>query len=150
MVNDMEISETIRKRRHELNLTLLDIAKKVGVSEATVQRYESGQIKNLRQDKIVKLAASLDLTPAQLLGWEIEEPANNVPTEIPEIRERKKYRIRKKTPSSNQTNLNSVDCRVTNADEILTVLEKLSALHSKGVLTDDEYIDKKRELLNRL
>lgn len=70
MVKDVAISETIRKRRDELDLTLLDIAKKVGVSEATIQRYESGKIKNIRQDKIVKLAAVLKLTPAELLGWE--------------------------------------------------------------------------------
>lgn len=44
----MSIADVIRKRRRELDLTLKDIANKVGVSEATVQRWESGVITNIR------------------------------------------------------------------------------------------------------
>jgi len=139
------ISETIRKRRDELDLTLLDIAKKVGVSEATIQRYESGKIKNIRQDKIVKLAAVLKLTPAELLGWDVELPAAN----SQENSGKKIFKIRR-LPSMNQTNLSEADSRLTNPDDIIALLEKLAALHSKGILTDEEYIDKKRDLLDRL
>lgn len=66
----MNLSSVLKKRRKELNLTLLDIAKKVGVSEATVQRWESGNIKNIRHEKIAKLAEVLNITPAELMGWD--------------------------------------------------------------------------------
>ncbi len=130
---NMGMPEIIKKRRDELNLTLLDIAKKVGVSEATVQRYESGQIKNMRQDKIVKLAAALQLTPVQLLGWEDEQAQVAEASEIPML-ETDSY----------------VKSRSINPDEIIALLEKLADLHAKGILTDEEYVGKKRELLNRL
>lgn len=66
----MSISNILKERRKELGLTLLDVANKVGVSESAVQRWESGNIKNLRQDKIGKLADALSVAPAYLMGWE--------------------------------------------------------------------------------
>lgn len=48
----MSLPEVLYSRRKELGLTLKEIAEMVDVSEATVQRWESGNIKNLRQDKI--------------------------------------------------------------------------------------------------
>lgn len=66
----MVLEERIKSRRKELDLTLADIAKAVGVSEATVQRWESGKIKNLRYERIPTLAAVLHTTPAYLMGWE--------------------------------------------------------------------------------
>lgn len=66
----VKINELLRERRKELNLTMLELAKKVGVSEGTISRWESGDIANMRQDKIVSLAKALDITPAYLMGWE--------------------------------------------------------------------------------
>lgn len=66
----MEFKDLIRNRRDEIGLTLEEIGKKVGVSKATVQRWESGSIKNVRRDKIAKLAKALQCTPAYLMGWE--------------------------------------------------------------------------------
>lgn len=59
----------IAVRRKELDLTLKEIAEKVGVSEATVQRWESGEIVNLRHKRIVKLAEVLKVHPGELMGW---------------------------------------------------------------------------------
>lgn len=63
--------------RKAKGLTLLSIAKRLGVTEATVQRWESGAIKNIKYDHIVALAEVLDCTPQFLMGWEIQndEPA---------------------------------------------------------------------------
>lgn len=69
----MGLSNILHKRRKELGLTLAEIAAKMGVSEATVQRWESGNIKNMRQERISSLAEVLHVTPAYLMGWE-EEP----------------------------------------------------------------------------
>lgn len=58
----MSIAEVIRKRRRKLDLTLKDIANKVGVSEATAQRWESGVITNIRFGRLEKLASALQLS----------------------------------------------------------------------------------------
>ena len=64
------LSTIISRRRRELKLTLAELAAKVGVSEPTVQRWEKGRIKNLRHDKIVRLAKALQMHPTELMGWE--------------------------------------------------------------------------------
>ncbi|MBQ9736953.1 MAG: helix-turn-helix transcriptional regulator [Clostridia bacterium] len=57
----------IYNRRKELNLTLEDVARAVGVSKGTVKKWESGYIKNMRRDKIISLAKILDISPLQIL-----------------------------------------------------------------------------------
>ena len=66
----MKANEVIRMRRKELKMTLKEVANAVGVSEATVSRWESGDIKNMRRDKIAALARALDVPPAVLMDWE--------------------------------------------------------------------------------
>lgn len=141
----MSVSEIIKKRREELDLTLFDIATKIGVSEATVQRYESGKIRNIRQDKIVKLAAALKITPAELLGW---DEVGQADAEEKKAESKKVYHVVKAPTSRPSTN--ATDTRLTSADDIVALLVKLTELHDQKVLTDDEYFDKKRDLLSRL
>lgn len=64
------ISSVLKAKRKELGLTLAQIAEKIGVTEATVQRWESGNIKSLRHERIAKLADILGVTPAVLMGWD--------------------------------------------------------------------------------
>lgn len=66
----MNIGSVIKSRRKELNLTLKFIAEKVGVSEGTVSRWESGDIANMRRDKIAKLSDVLQLPPSVIAGLE--------------------------------------------------------------------------------
>ena len=72
----MEFKQLVKKIREMLHLTLEEVGKRTGVSKATVQRWESGEIENVRRDKIVKLAKALETTPAYLMGW--EEQKENV------------------------------------------------------------------------
>ena len=53
------IGNIIKSRRLELNITLDEVGKAVGVSKSTVQRWESGQITNMRRDRIDALSKSL-------------------------------------------------------------------------------------------
>jgi transcriptional regulator with XRE-family HTH domain len=66
----MNFKENIKIRRLELNLTLEEVSKKLGVSKPTLQRYESGVISNIPFDKVEKLAEILQPTPCCLMGWE--------------------------------------------------------------------------------
>lgn len=74
-VND--IVKRIKKRRLELEYSFQDLANKTNMSKSTLQRYETGAIKNLPLDKLEVLASALQTTPAYLMGWEdtTEEPA---------------------------------------------------------------------------
>lgn len=65
----MEMKEIIVKRRKELHLTLEEVANRVGVSRATVHRWETGVLRNPGRDKIAALAAALQVSPEYLLGW---------------------------------------------------------------------------------
>lgn len=67
------LSAVLKQRRKELGLTLAQIADAMDVAEATVQRWESGNIKSVRYDKIGKLAEVLKVQPSALMGWEDSE-----------------------------------------------------------------------------
>lgn len=74
------MAQRIKELRLEKQLTLLQLANAIGVSEGTVQRYESGNIRNLKYDTIVALSNVLGTTPAYLMGWDesrIHPPQNH-------------------------------------------------------------------------
>lgn len=66
----MHIGQRIKNVREKRGRTLLEVANHLGVSEPTVQRYESGNIKNLKLDTISKIAEFLNVDPAYLMGWD--------------------------------------------------------------------------------
>lgn len=74
MKNTNSIGRRIKDARTQRNLTLGDVAARIGVSRQTVQRYESGVIGNIPNDKIEALAAALGVSPGYLMGWEQDEP----------------------------------------------------------------------------
>jgi transcriptional regulator with XRE-family HTH domain len=65
-----EINEKIKEMRQRRGLTLLEVADFLGVKEATVQRYESGNIKNIKHETICKLAELFQCDPCYLMGWD--------------------------------------------------------------------------------
>lgn len=69
----MELKTIIANKRNELGLTLEDVAKICNVSISTVKRWESGEIVDIKRDKVVKLAQALHTTPAYIMGWEEED-----------------------------------------------------------------------------
>lgn len=66
----METNLLIKMRRTDLDMTMRELADKIGVSEATISRWESGDIANMRRDKIAALARALDVSPSVLMDWE--------------------------------------------------------------------------------
>lgn len=81
----MELKDILRIKRTEHKLTLEEIGNAVGVSKATVKRWESGEIKNLRRDKIAKLAKILDVSPSLLIGDMPEENLNEIPESLKDV-----------------------------------------------------------------
>ncbi len=79
----MEIKDILKKRRIELGLTQLDVANAVGVSEATVSRWESGDIENMRRSRIAALANALRISPAIIMGWDDDQSYPVTPQTTP-------------------------------------------------------------------
>lgn len=66
----MNFGERLKEIRLQRGKTLMEVAEKLGKTEATVQRYESGNIKNPKADTIQELADVYNVSPAYLMGWE--------------------------------------------------------------------------------
>lgn len=62
----------LKNRRKQLGLTMLEVANAVGVSESTVSRWESGNIENMRMEKVHLLAEALHASPLWIMGMPIE------------------------------------------------------------------------------
>lgn len=73
----MAIGENIKRRRKELDMTLEEVAARVGVSRQTLSRYETGVIGNIPSDKIELLADALRTTPAYIMGWDDKEQSSH-------------------------------------------------------------------------
>lgn len=81
----MPIQDIIKTRRAELDLTMKEVADFVGVSEGTVSRWESGDISNMKRDKIYKLAKILNISPLVILGWDDAEVSNQDTEKTPTL-----------------------------------------------------------------
>lgn len=66
----MTIYERIKARRKELELSADTVAEALGVSRATVYRYESQDIEKLPTTVLESLSKVLRCSPGYLMGWE--------------------------------------------------------------------------------
>ncbi len=70
LLGGVKMNKRLKKARLNANLTLLNVAEKLNLSEATIQRYESGNIKNIKYETLLVLAELYNVSPTYLLGWE--------------------------------------------------------------------------------
>ncbi|BDR80657.1 hypothetical protein N072000002_09140 [Clostridium tetani] len=120
--NMKEIINRIKTRRNKLMLSYQDLADKTGLSKSTLQRYETGAIKNMPLDKLGVLAKALNVSPAYLMGWE-ESVTNN-----------DKEDTKKTTLLSNFNKLNDIG-----KDKVIT--------YTKDLLDNNKYSIEKDHLL---
>ena len=71
----------INRLRLKNNMTLEELGNKVGVGKSTVRKWENRMIANMRQDKIAKLAAALNVSPSYLMGWNESESTDQSTTD---------------------------------------------------------------------
>ncbi len=67
----MELCERIKMLMNEQKLTQKELAKRAGITEASMSKYLSGE-RTPRIDIIVNLANALGVTTDELIGQEIE------------------------------------------------------------------------------
>ncbi len=73
-----KLSENIKSRRKQLNMTQDELAKKLGYkSRSSINKIELG-INDISQRQIISFAKALDTTPAYLLGIEEQNKDNEI------------------------------------------------------------------------
>lgn len=68
-MSKLGLKENIKAYRLLNNMTLEEVANRLGVSRPTVQRYESGAISNIPPEKVEKLSEIFSVSPSMLMGW---------------------------------------------------------------------------------
>lgn len=98
-MDTIEIGKKIKFARDKKNITLDDIALKVGVAKSTIQRYETGKIEKPKLPVLESIANAINVNPAWLIGKsEIMEPIKEFSQKdtydfsLSEINHIKKYR----------------------------------------------------------
>lgn len=71
-VSIMKMGLAIAMRREQIGLTQEELAQRIGVTKPTISRWESGDISNMRRDRIQKLADALRVSPIELLEEETD------------------------------------------------------------------------------
>ncbi len=80
-MTNAETGDRIKYVRSLRNATLDEIARKVGVTKSTIQRYENGKIKAIKIPVVESIAAALQVNPAWILGKsdDMELPMQKLP-----------------------------------------------------------------------
>lgn len=76
----MTTGNRMKARRNDLCIPVYDVAAALGVSVATVYRYENGDIEKVPGSILEPLAKVLHTTPAYLMGW-VSDPTDNGKTD---------------------------------------------------------------------
>lgn len=63
------IAERIKSLRLALGMTQQELADRVGLKKAAINKYETGRVVNIKRDNVVKLAETLNSTPEYILGY---------------------------------------------------------------------------------
>lgn len=138
----MEFGDIIRTLRIEKGLTLDEVAKKIGVSNATVSRWETGEIKNIGRDKIGPLADALGTSTEYLLGRSTNPEATITNNPLP-IYIGDEYIISTQTPDVAVAER----MREKASEKLLNVIEEICGVNMKtpsGALITvirQEYVD---------
>lgn len=66
----MKLGELLATQRERLGLSQQDVADKLGTNKSTISRYESGNIDNMRRDRIYKLSDILQLSTKVIMNWD--------------------------------------------------------------------------------
>lgn len=63
-----ETGKRIKARRKELKIPATVLAERLGLSKATIHRYENGDIKNIKMPVLESMAEILKVNPLWLIG----------------------------------------------------------------------------------
>lgn len=64
------IGSRIKDVRKSRGITQEELGAKIGVTKATINKYETGIVVNLKRPIVECIASALDVSPSYLMGWE--------------------------------------------------------------------------------
>ena len=82
----MTTGQRMKVRRKELKKSAEEIAKFLGVSPATVYRYEKGDIEKVPGEILEPLAKILETTPSWLMGWDESSNKQELSTMLSDVK----------------------------------------------------------------
>lgn len=114
------IGEKLRAKRTALAMSLQDVGDSVGVSRATVQRWETGGIKHMGQDKILALSRVLQIPPEEFIGLDPGEKYLDYDRTHPQLTEQQ---LRLIEAAGDLTNRET--------DAVITIIQALKAMRQE-------------------
>ncbi len=64
-----DTGKRIKVRRKDLGMTQEELGQKAGVTKATINKYETGIVQNLKRSTIEDMAKALNVSPSYIMGW---------------------------------------------------------------------------------
>lgn len=126
------IGKFLKDKRISLDMTMKYVADYVGVSESTISRWESGEIKNMKRDKIHRLSSVLKIDPALIMGWtDGPSPTEQALKGLDKEFYDKYLKLNPDSQSLVDSLIELLQTEQPNSDKVLEMIGKLSAiLHS--------------------
>ena len=75
-----QVGRRIKERRTELNITMPELGRRVGVNKSTIQRYESGKIDTIKLPVLAAIAQTQNVSAAWLTGQSPHAEPEAAPT----------------------------------------------------------------------
>lgn len=144
----MNVGERIKQRRKDLKMSADELATSVGVSRSTIFRYEKGDIEKVGPDVLKKIADKLNVSPADLMGWddtsvqELKIPTSPLVKKITEKAVKLTAPRKQKVLDFTENQLREQSNKVISLEENLfefKVYEKLSAGTGFSYFNDGNY-----------
>lgn len=137
----MEIyHKRIKELRENTDVTLKDMAKIIGVTEATVQRYESGKIHDLPYNVIVAYAKKFHVKPDYIMGW------TDIKEEVPPVTTKEDLITLLRKVYSELDKMESADYFATLSNDEKVLIESYRKLSPKSKTRVSKFIDVESEI----
>ncbi len=130
----MDLGERIKYLRTSQGMTLEEVGDAVGVGKSTVRKWESGQIANMRRDKIALVAKALHVTPSYLMGW--DEISDNLGSDTPAAKKLREVKSQLKSPMIDE---------MVNAMQRMTLKEQRKMVDVGKALFPERFKDDTKE-----
>jgi transcriptional regulator with XRE-family HTH domain len=81
----LKLGELLVAQRERLGLSQQEVADRLGTNKSTISRYESGNIDNMRRDRIYKLSDILQLSTKVIMNWDDDFYLDNWEPDVYEL-----------------------------------------------------------------
>lgn len=83
--SQIDLATRLRDLRLNANMSLADVASRIGISKVTLSRYETLDIVNIPSDNIELLSNVYNVSPSYIMGWDKSEENADTSRQYPFI-----------------------------------------------------------------